>query len=499
MKYATAVLTCIAILLAAVGAPLPAQQVDQQPGQAAAKPGPAAQEPGGTTVRVEKGPFKIEVTLKGVFEAQETAEVALRLEAWAALVVKKALEHGTPVSQGDTLVWLDLEKIDQAIRELQADGYLSDLAIKQAEEELRLLEKSTPQDLAAAERAKKMADEDLQRFLTVDRPLSEKSAHFSVRNARNYLAYAQEELNQLEKMYKADELTEDTEEIILKRQRDQVESATFSLEMAENRRDQTLKVDMPRREQTVNDNAQKTTLSWERAQATLPITLNQKRLALEKQKYEREKSADRLRKLTKDREAMNVRAPADGVVYHGKALRGNWTTAATVAGKLQPGGALMAEEVFMTIVKPRPIQVRAVIEEKDLEHVRAGLKGKAVAVALPDLKLPARVESVSAVPISAGNFDAKLSVELGPNARAIMPGMACSMKLVPYHKADALTIPASAVFTEDEDEGKHYVYVAGKNGQQEKRDVKPGKKSGTKVEILEGLKEGEEVLRTKPE
>ena len=42
-------------------------------------------------------------------------------------------------------------------------------------------------------------------------------ANFSVKSADNMLAYEKEELRQLEKMYKADDLVEETEEIVLKR------------------------------------------------------------------------------------------------------------------------------------------------------------------------------------------------------------------------------------------------------------------------------------------
>jgi hypothetical protein len=40
------------------------------------------------------------------------------------------------VHKGDSLVWLDLERIDQAIRDLEAERQLADLTLKLAQEEL---------------------------------------------------------------------------------------------------------------------------------------------------------------------------------------------------------------------------------------------------------------------------------------------------------------------------------------------------------------------------
>jgi multidrug efflux pump subunit AcrA (membrane-fusion protein) len=70
---------------------------------------------------------------------------------------------------------------------------------------------------------------------------------------------------------------------------------------------------------------------------------------------------------------------------------------------------------------------------------------------------------------------------------------------VPYLKAEALTVPSSAVFTDDLDDDKQYVYVPGVGSSAPtKRYVKTGKKTDQKVEILDGLKEGEKVLQQKP-
>src|SRR5205814_7331728 len=59
----------------------------------------------GSTYKIEKGPFKVEASCKGVFEAAEMTEVALNPDAWTPnnggqLVVLKAVEHGTPVRKG---------------------------------------------------------------------------------------------------------------------------------------------------------------------------------------------------------------------------------------------------------------------------------------------------------------------------------------------------------------------------------------------------------------
>jgi HlyD family secretion protein len=492
-------------LLADVEAPLKSAKPTADNDKNDEKPASVGKEAGtkAATAKVEKGPFKVAVTVKGILEAGDMTEVVLSPEAFTPdvrglLTVVKAVEQGARVRQGDPLITLDFDRIDQMIKDVESDRRLSELSIKLAEEELPVLERLLPIELAAAERSKRIADEDLKYFHEVDRPLTEKAVNHSVKMSAQWLEYAKEELHQLEKMYRSKDLTEETEEIILKRQRHQVENAAFYLETSRIRRDEVLKIELPRKEVTLNENATRQGLLHEKARTTLPLQVSQKRLTLAKAKYERAKAEDRLGKLKKDRAMMAVKSPADGIVYYGKCLRGQWTTAGTIASKLQKGGVIMPDEVVLTIVKPRPLFVRATVEEKDVHLLRPEAKGKAVMVPYPDTKLPIRVESVSAIPVTPGNFEARIALELGDDDQVLMPGMACTVKVVPYLKKDALTVPATAVFTDDLDEDEHYVYLAGKGSRAEKRSVKVGKTSGGKTEILGGVNEGDEILLEKP-
>ena len=106
-----------------------------KPDDASSTASPGKNKP--ATAKVEKGPFKVEVVLSGIFEAQRMTEVSIRPKAWAMpLVVERAIELGTPVKKGDILVEFDRDKIDKLIEDTEVENTISDLALKQAEEEL---------------------------------------------------------------------------------------------------------------------------------------------------------------------------------------------------------------------------------------------------------------------------------------------------------------------------------------------------------------------------
>lgn len=451
-----------------------------------------------STYTVKKTPLRIRLTLRGTFEAQATNPIAVRLKEWKSLKVLKAVPHGTRVKKGEVLVQFDTEDIERAIADLRTDQQLASLQFKQSEASLRYLEASTPMQLAAAERNKRIADEDLVRFLGTDRPLSEKAEDFMLKMSQNTLQYEEEELRQLEKMYKADDLTEETEEIILKRQRDTVDRAKFSAEIAKVFHQQAMKVQLPREEENRKQASRREGLDLERVQATLPVALEQQKLELEKLKVHRGRSQERLKKLLADRDAMKVVATTDGVVYYGQFTRGDWNGASGAADDLHPGGDVTSGQVFMMVVQTRPMVFRATVSERDLHWMRPGMAGIVEATGYPELKLSAALSKVDAFPAIGGKFETLFSVNLDKSADVLVPEMTGTIKLVPYLNKEALAIPAAALFTEELDDQQQYVYVLPKDGKPKKQPVTAGKKSDDRVEIVKGLAVGDRILLEKP-
>jgi RND family efflux transporter MFP subunit len=451
--------------------------------------------PKAPTAKAEKGPLTAAVVLKGVVEAESAAEVLVRPKAWAGpLLVKKAVPHGTPVKAGEVVVEFDAEKLEQAVKDARQDRELADLSIRMAELELPILEKQLPLDLAAAEREAKNAADDLKKFLEVDKPLSLEAADFALKSSEFYLEQARDELKQLEKMYKDKDLTEETETMILKRYKQSVEQAEFSLKQSRNRTRQTKEVDLPRREVTATEAAKKAELALAKARETQPLAVRQKRLGLEKMKYEQAKAKDRLADLEKDLAAMTVKAPADGLAYHGKYVRGQWTTPGGPAG-LAAGGMVQPGDIFLTVVDPGKVAVRADADEKERAKLKAGQAAKFSPTADPDQKLPGKVAAVAAAPLG-GRFEVK--VTLDGQADGLVPGTTGSVRVVTGKKDAAVTVPASAVFSDDDGDGKYVYRPAADGAKPKKQPVTVGLTAGDKVEITGGLAEGDEILTAKP-
>ena len=457
-----------------------------------------AGEPSPPTVAVKPQRFRIEAELEGTFEAAKSEPMRIQPKRWGQLSVLSAVEHGARVKRDQVLVTLDLEKIDQEIADLRAQREIGELGIKLAELRLDTLEKTVPLDLDESQRLAKAAKEDYEFYTKTGRALNVRSIDFSLKAAQQRLDYEQEELRQLEKMYNSDDLTEETEEIVLKRARNDLERAKFYAEMYQIQHDRSMDFELPRQDKQMELQLTRSQLQRDRVQTALPMELDKQRLELETMKVQHQRAGERLEELQADREAMIIKAPWDGVVYYGEMERGKCGSIDSECKRLRPGGSLLPDDVFMTLVQSRPMHIRATVPEKQLHQIRAGVKGTARPAGYPDLRLTAIVDRVAGVPLTSGKFDARITVELPGEAEPLMPGMSCKVKLIAYEKKDALTVEPKAVVADKWDDRKHYVFVLDEQDKPKKQPVVLGPKTSKQVEIVEGISEGDKVLLEPP-
>jgi multidrug resistance efflux pump len=456
---------------------------------------PTVKKPASHTVKAE--PLRIELKLTGTFESSRTVELSLRPKAWSKLEVKQAVAHGKAVKKGNQLVELDLEDLERAIKSAEQTLAIGKLGLEEALVALDAQRKTTPIELTAAERSAKNANDDLDYFLKIERAQSIKSAERALKSSQYALEYTTEELNQLRQMYKADDLTEETEEIILTRAERSVESAQFSLESAKLRTARTLKTILPRRELELVDSTRRESFNLAKTVTTVAAGLKKAEIGVQKQMIEHAMAEENLAELKDDHQTLsNIHSPIDGYVYFGRVQNGKWSGKGTLEASLQPGGAITPKQIFMTIVSRDVARVRTSVSEKDLYQVQAGVRGKGKATAFPDAKFKLKVDSVGRIPSAPGLFDCVIEL-LDDPVNSVAAGMGCELSLVTYEQPKALCVPAASVFSDD-GEDEQYVYVI--DGETPaRRTITTGRSSGGRIEIIKGLKAGDEILVKKPE
>lgn len=450
--------------------------------------------PPAKTQTVTRGPLKVEVTLSGVFESAVLHEVLLRPDVWSTLKVAEVVAEGTRVTAGQPILKLITKDLDTEIREQEFALQLSELAVRQARVELESLERSVPLDLDAARRARRVAEEELDYFVRITEAQRKESARESLKSAEYSLEYAREELDQLQQMYKADDLTEQTEEIILKRAQRAVERSDYFLEVAKTSHDRSLDIEIPRERQRLEETAARQNIALRKAEATLPPVLEKQRIEVQKVEHAHDQLVEKLKQLRADREQMTLTAPTNGLVYYGQSDRGKWSTAAALRKQLRPGGTVSANTVLLTVVEDRELFVRVDVPEKEFRHFQPGTPASVRPTAYPKARFAGECVPTGLVPVTEGTFDGRVNITRAEGDPVPVIGMTCQVLIMPYQNDAALTVPATAIFGDEDD--RHVYLEAG--GEATKRSVTTGETAGGQTEIVDGLTDGDIILLEKP-
>ncbi len=400
--------------------------------------------------------------------------------------------HGAAVRKGEVLAKFDGKKLKEAIDDLELDQRLNELGIIKAEQELPRLEKSIKDSFEQAERSLAEAKVDYKNYQETDRDMIVKQIEMSLKSTSQAVENAREELRQLEKMYEADDLTEETEEIILQRQRAQVEQYEFMLERAKLSHDRNLDLYVPRNDNYEKEYLERADMAFQRAKTSLETDLNRARYDLEKAKRSRTKSLERHAKLTSDLGLLTLKAPADGVVYYGSCTDGSWSDMANLISKLKPEENAPTGSVLMTIVGPDQLYVDSSVKEANRPSVKVGQAAIVKPTATDSPKLSAKVSELSTIPVAPGKFAMDLDLTSDDLPDWLVAGMTCKVKVTTYEKKDAIVVPKKAVHSEEEDEDEKFVWLVD-GDDVEKRSVTTGKTKGDNIEIVDGLDAGDVI------
>lgn len=141
------------------------------------------------------------------------------------------------------------------------------------------------------------------------------------------------------------------------------------------------------------------------------------------------------------------------------------------------------------VVNASRLKVKALVSENYASKVN---QGDEVQVSLPDVpeNLKARISFAAKVidPVSRGfNVEVKL-----PSNKKYRPNMVAILKIIDYRNDKALVVPVNAI---QKSESADYVFLA-VNGKAKKADIRTGKISDGKAEVLSGLTVGDKVITT---
>jgi HlyD family secretion protein len=150
--------------------------------------------------------------------------------------------------------------------------------------------------------------------------------------------------------------------------------------------------------------------------------------------------------------------------------------------------------VLMTMADMSRLRFKGTVDEIDVGRLKEGMPVEIKIGALPDAKLTGRVSRISLKAKkedSATTFPVEIALDPSPGV-TLRAGLSANAEVVVQQREKVLVIPERLVTFEKD--GKAWVTVRNADGTTEKREIRTGLSDAIQVEVVSGLKEGEQVL-----
>jgi len=445
---------------------------------------------------IETKPFELSHQLDAkVMPAGGVSLTVIAPKAWQTFAITKLVDHGTVVKKGDVLVSFDARDIDQHLEAIKRQITNNELAIAETQDKLERLEQTAEQRLADAKREASEAEEQLEHFTRIGRKTEEDRALHSIKRSEQYLANEKEELRQLKQMYEADDLTEDTEEIILTRQIDAVEHAEFMLRLSKLNNTREIEVLIARKAKTLANAAESTALALKYAERQIPREIKQTSAQLAALMATLDKDRVRLADHEHDRKLFELKAPADGIFYHGAIKDGRWVTGELLRG-LRVGGSAPLHTAFASLVpEDADLVLVAHTDAAKARQLKTGTEGIACLAGTQTQgsefsSIALKVTASRLIPNLQGNYQVSLK-PTWPKGLQPAVGNPATVHVLVYQRQEAIVVPAKALTYGAMGWSVELKLADGKT---ERRNVLRGAQSGDEVEILSGLEAGQVII-----
>ena len=178
----------------------------------------------------------------------------------------------------------------------------------------------------------------------------------------------------------------------------------------------------------------------------------------------------------RDLEVVEVKAPFDGVVLEVSA---------------RPGETLAAHSKLIELNDPRQVEVEATVTEEDFPLLKPGMSAQVYFTARPDVVAQGQVERIVPKLLEGSAPTYEIFIRLDAVPEGLVDGMTVDASVIIASRPGALCLPRSLAHASADNQAVVQVW----NGAQiEDRQITIGLRGDSQVEVLSGLKEGEQVV-----
>jgi len=435
--------------------------------------------------RVERGDLVVSILQTGELQAKSSRD--LLNEAYPDAKIVEIVEDGAFVTNGQRLVVLESSALQERYLDQKSDVAEAEASLKLSEETLEIAKLKNTADLESAKLRVELAALDLQKYEEVEYTQMVDRASSDIYLAEQELKKARSELEGTQELFdkgfsNKDEL--DSDKLGVERKQIEVRNKTKDLEILK-------KYTSVKQRKELENAVANAASALERLKKTIVSDVMSKEAGIESKKTRLTIEQNQLVTREEQLENTTIHADFSGQVFYpkGGGRRGSEQS-------IEEGTTVYYRQPILSFPDLSAWNIRVGIPEAMIDKVSVGQQAVATLDALPGVILHARVKKVSAVPDSQGWFSTgvktytiMLAVEDGTDA-PLKPGMSATVEIVTDSMVQVLHVPIQSVVSDGD---QRYVYAV-RRGRRKLREVRTGKYNTTRIEIVDGLEKGEELL-----
>ncbi len=302
-----------------------------------------------------------------------------------------------------------------------------------------------------------------------------------IKNALDRQADYVDFVQQINKM-KADQATAEAVDLTALKQAENAQaSATLELK----RNEIVSRIDQEKNQE--NFEAAKAT--FEQLKTTFALKRKSAQADLKSLEIQRDRAKAAMDYAQKNTERLAIHSPIDGIVVLNTIWKGGQM------GEVQEGDEIRPGVPFMQVVNAGAMQVRARVNQADVQNLAVGDPISVGLDAYPELQFGGKIERIAAIGVTSGlndkvrTFQVLFSID-GTDPK-LMPDLSAAVDVQLSKHNNVLVVPRDSLITEG---GDTYV-MAGNVGGYSKTKVKVGEVNDVDAVIESGLNEGTHVLR----
>jgi len=450
------------------------------PASAAQEEKPAAEAKDETTV-AERADLQALIESEGTLDAVKRKKLKIVPEEFPGpYTVLEIVTTGQTIAAGAPLARFETSTLERLIRGAQEGLEAAKTKAQSTREELENLKAANRLKLERMTLELKQSERDLNAFGKYGEEQLLAGRELSLKHQEQWQSNREEELAQLEKMYKDAQLASETKEIVLDRARKEVALGKEGLALGKKSEKQLKEFDHPTQKEKLHKAVEQKKQDLELFNAAVRLSEFQKSEELKALERLVRDSEERLPRLKNDLALMELKAPFAGVLRHAGIEAGD---------KVNPNAA------FADLLDLNHFEVRFQLTLKELQAVRNGDSIKISVPDLPDLQLGGKIEEIALTASQEGQDKGQGAPRYLVRAKVdedkqLRHGARVRVEIKGEKLQKAIVIPRAAVFVE---EGRTYCKVRAGTGVA-KREIVVGLGERDRLPVLRGLSEGETVI-----